>query len=150
MIPQKILILEEDRHLQWIWKTFLESKGFSPFVSDKAEKALEIASKREISIFITEYWINQSTTLETIRELKTLFPQIYVLLNTYRVMDENEYQKIKEVGVDDLFEKPFSFEKMMGHLKKGFQKNQLVSRGNGDKRNGLRKPQILTGEEDKL
>jgi DNA-binding NtrC family response regulator len=149
MTPQKILILEEDRHLQWIWKTFLESKGFSPFISDKAEKALEIASKREISVFITEYWINHSNTLETIRQLKALLPQSYVLLNTYRVIDENEYQRIKEVGVDDLFEKPFSFEKMVDYLKKGFQKNHLVSKGNGSNRSGFRKTQILREEEGK-
>lgn len=149
MTSQKILILEEDRHLQWILKTFLESKGFSTIVSDKVEMVLEIVTKTKISIFITEYWINHSNTLETIKKLKILSPQVYVLLNTYRVIDENEYQKIMEVGVDDLFEKPFSFEKMMSHLKKGFQKNHLIAKGSGSKRNGLCKTKIFRGVEDR-
>jgi DNA-binding response OmpR family regulator len=118
LISPKILILEEDLNLQWILKTFLESKGFSIIVLDKAEQVLEIVSKVKISIFITEYWINQSSTLETIKRLKQTSPQIYVLLNTYRIIDEKDYQQIIEAGVDGLFEKPFSFEKMMIHLKK--------------------------------
>jgi DNA-binding NtrC family response regulator len=116
MIPPRIFILEEDLHLQWIMKTYLESKGFSIIVSDKVEKVLEIASKGKISIFITEYWINHSNTLETIRKLKKILPRIYVLLTTYRIIDEKEYHQIFEAGVDELFEKPFSLEKMINHL----------------------------------
>jgi DNA-binding response OmpR family regulator len=119
MIPRKILILEEDLHLQWIMKTYLESKGFSIIVSDKVEKIIEIVSKCKISIFITEYWINHASTLETIKKLKEISPRIYVLLNTYRVIDEKEHQQILEAGVDDLFEKPFSFERLMMRLKEG-------------------------------
>jgi DNA-binding response OmpR family regulator len=127
MTPRKILILEEDLHLQWIMKTYLESKGFSIIVSDKVERILEIVSKFKISIFITEYWINQSNTLETIKKIKEISPRIYVLLNTYRVIDEKEYQQILEAGVDDLFEKPFSFEKLMIRLKKRPQKKGTCS-----------------------
>jgi DNA-binding response OmpR family regulator len=118
MTSPKILILEEDLHLQWIMKTYLESKGFFIIVSDKVENIIEIASKVNISIFITEYWINHSNTLETIRKLKEISPRVYVLLTTYRIIDEKEHQQIIEAGVDDLFEKPFSFEKMMILLKK--------------------------------
>ena len=117
MNPKKILILEEDLHLQWVMKTYLESKGFSAIVADKVEKALDIISREKISIFITEYWINHSNTLGIIKKIKEKAPHIYVLLNTYRIIGESEHREILEAGVDDLFEKPFSFETMMLHLK---------------------------------
>jgi DNA-binding response OmpR family regulator len=122
MSSRKILILEEDLHLQWVMKTYLESKGFSIFIADKGEKALEMASRDKFSIFITEYWIDHSNTLGIIKKLKAMKPRIYVLLNTYRVINEKEHQAIMEAGVDDLFEKPFSLEKMMIHLREGPQK----------------------------
>jgi DNA-binding NtrC family response regulator len=134
MNPPKILILEEDLHLQWIMKTYLESKGFFIIVSDKVEDIIEIASKVNISIFITEYWINHSNTLETIRKLKEISPKVYVLLTTYRIIDEKEYQQILEAGVDGLFEKPFPFEKMITHLKEGPQKKGFVHQANSSKR----------------
>jgi len=134
MISKKILILEEDHHLRWILKTFLEFKGFSIIVSDTIEKALEIIPRVKISIFITEYWIKHSNTLEIIKKLKEISPQIYILLNTYRIIDEKEYQQIIDAGVDDLFEKPFSFDKMMIHLKKGLKKGHLYPQGAGSKR----------------
>ena len=126
MNSKKILILEEDLHLRWILKTFLENKGFSIIVSDTIEKVLEIISKVNISIFITEYWVDHSNTLEIIKKLKEISPQVYILLNTNRIIDEKEYQQIMDAGVDDLFEKPFSFDKMMIHLKEGSKKRLLT------------------------
>jgi DNA-binding NtrC family response regulator len=126
MNSKKILILEEDLHLRWILKTFLENKGFSIIVSDTIEKALEIISRVKISIFITEFWVDHSNTLEIIKKLKETSPQIYVLLNTNQIIDEKEYQQIIDAGVDDLFEKPFSFDEMMIHLKKGSKKRPII------------------------
>lgn len=126
MNSKKILILEEDLHLRWILKTFLENKGFSIIASDTIEKVLEIISKVKISIFITEYWVDHSNTLEIIKKIKEISPQVYILLNTNRIIDEKEYQQIIDAGVDDLFEKPFSFDKMMIHLKEGSKKRSLI------------------------
>jgi len=119
MSSRKILILEEDHHLQWVMKTYLESKGFTAVIADRGDKALEIASKDKFSIFITEYWIDHSNTLSIIKKLKAMMPRLYVLLNTYRVINEVEYQAILEAGVDHLIEKPFSFEKLIIYLKEG-------------------------------
>ncbi len=146
MNSKKILILEEDLHLQWILKTFLENKGFSVIVSDTIEKVLEIISKVKICIFITEYWVDHSNTLEIIKKLKEISPQVYILLNTNQVIDEKEYQLIIDAGVDDLFEKPFSFDKMMVHLKKRSEKRSLIPAKNRLKKDlSKSKPRIRAG-----
>ena len=130
MNSKKILILEEDLHLRWILKTFLENKGFSIIVSDTIEKSLEIISREKISIFITEYWVDHSNTIEIIKKIKEMSPQVYILLNTNRIIDEKEYQQIIDAGVDDFFEKPFSFDKMMIHLEERSKKRSLISAKN--------------------
>jgi DNA-binding NtrC family response regulator len=113
MIKEPILILEEDLQLQWILKTYLENRGFTIIAFDKMEKVMELISKEKISVFITtEYWVNQSKSLETIKLLKKTFPEVYIMLITFRMMNEKEYEDFIVAGVDDLLEKPFSLSKI--------------------------------------
>lgn len=113
MVRETILILEEDLQLQWILKTYLENKGFNIIAHDTIEKVRESISKEKISVFITtEYWVNHSHMLEIIKQLKTTLPKIYIMLITYRMMDEKEYEDFLVAGVDDLLEKPFSLSKI--------------------------------------
>ena len=113
MVQETILILEEDLQLQWILKTYLENKGFTIIAHDTIEKVREVISKEKVSVFITtEYWVNHSHMLEIIKQLKTTLPKIYIMLITYRMMDEKEYEDFLVAGVDDLLEKPFSLSKI--------------------------------------
>ncbi len=113
MVQETILILEEDLQLQWILKTYLENKGFNIIAHDTIEKVRESISKEKVSVFITtEYWVNHSHILEIIKQLKTTLPKIYIMLITYRMMDEKEYEDFLVAGVDDFLEKPFSLGKI--------------------------------------
>lgn len=113
MVQEKILILEEDLQLQWILKTYLENKGFNIIAHDTIEKVRDSISKEKVAVFITtEYWINHSHILEIIKQLKTTLPQVYIMLISYRMMDEKEYEDFLVAGVDDLLEKPFSLSKI--------------------------------------
>lgn len=124
MRSESILILEEDIQLQWILKTFLESKGHTSVALDRVEKIPEVMKDQHFSVFITtEYWTNPSGLLEAIRKIKNSFPDIYVLLTTYRTLDENEYETFFQAGVDDFLEKPFSLKKIPILLNKRLPKD---------------------------
>jgi DNA-binding NtrC family response regulator len=113
MVQENILILEEDLQLQWILKTYLENKGFNIIAHDTIEKVRESISKEKVSVFITtEYWVNHSHILDIIKQLKTTHPKVYIMLITYRMMNEKEYEDFMVAGVDDLLEKPFSLGKI--------------------------------------
>jgi DNA-binding NtrC family response regulator len=118
MFQETILIFEEDLQLRWILKTYLENKGFTIIAFDTIEQVLEAISKEKVSVFITEYWVNYSATLETIKKFRKMLPEVYIMLLTHRIMDEREYEDLFQAGVDDLFEKPFSLRKMLVLLNK--------------------------------
>ncbi|MEW6184533.1 MAG: response regulator [Thermodesulfobacteriota bacterium] len=119
MLPGTILILEEDLQLQWILKTFLEGKGFSIITLDALEEVQAVISKQRVPVIITtEQWLKNSHLLETIRQIKRSLPDIYILMTTYRMMEEKDYEEFFLSGVDDILEKPFALNNITVLLKK--------------------------------
>ena len=112
---ETILILDKEPHIQWTLKTFLESEKYVVTAANTLNGALRNFSEFKVSGLITEYWINDSCTLETIKELKRMFPEAYVMMLTNNDVKESEYEEIMNSGVDDYFLKPYSFKKILLH-----------------------------------
>jgi DNA-binding NtrC family response regulator len=130
MALQTILILDNERHVRWTLKTLLEGEGYSIITADTVEIALDHFASNGISGLIAEYYIDQFCTLEAIRDLKTKFPEVYVMMLTNHEVSGGEYKEIINAGVDDFFKKPFSIEKVSLHLKKGLKQREILIQKN--------------------
>jgi len=124
MQKETIILLDQEANTQWALKTWLESGEYEVIPADTIEKALRNFSELEVSGLITEYWIDDAPTIETIRRFKKLFPEAYVMMLTDVEMQEKEYEKIIDAGTDDCFLKPFSMKKILLHLLKGLKQRQ--------------------------
>jgi DNA-binding response OmpR family regulator len=124
MPNETILILDNESHSRWTLKTLLENEHYPVVAVDTIERALRNFSEFEVSAFITESWINRSSTAETIRELKTRFPACYVMVLTDKEMKENAYAELLGAGVDDCFLKPLSTRKILLHIEKGLSRRK--------------------------
>jgi len=126
MPKETILILDKDFHTQWTLRTILESERYIVLAVDTIERALTNFQEFEVSGLITEDQINHSNVTEIIRELKKDFPELYVMMLTAENLEEREYKKIMNAGIDDLFLKPISTEKILIHLKKGLRHRKVL------------------------
>ena len=126
MAKETILILDKDFHTQWTLKTILESERYIVLTVDTVERALTNFHEFEVSGFITEKRIDYTNIHEIIRELKKGFPELYVMMLTHENLDEMDYKKIMGAGIDDLFLKPVSSEKILIHLKKGLRHRKIL------------------------
>jgi len=126
MLNETILILDNESHSRWTLKSLLESEHYLVVAVDTIERALRNFSEFEVSGFITEYWIDRRSTAEAIRELKTRFPECYVMILTDKEMKENEYEELIAAGIDDCFSKPFSIKKILLHLEKGLRRRRDI------------------------
>jgi DNA-binding response OmpR family regulator len=126
MSKDTILILDKEFHTQWTLKTVLESEKYIVLAVDTIERALQNFHEFEVSGLVTEYRIDHSETLEMIRELRKGFPELYVMMLTYENLEEKEYRKIMSSGIDDLFLKPISVERILIHLKKGLRHRRIL------------------------
>ncbi len=126
MPKETILILDKDFHTQWTLRTILESERYIVLAVDTIERALTNFQEFEVSGLITEDQINHNNVSEIIRELKKDFPELYVMMLTAENLEEREYKKIMNAGIDDLFLKPISTEKILIHLKKGLRHRKAL------------------------
>jgi DNA-binding NtrC family response regulator len=124
MPKETIVILDPELNTQWPLKTFLENEDYNVIPVNTIEKARKKFSEYEVSGLITEYWINDLSTLEIVRGFKKAFPEAYVMLLTHGEIKEGEYEEIMDAGVDDFFMKPFPVRKILVHLRKGLKQRQ--------------------------
>lgn len=130
MSKERILILDEEANTQWTLKELLEDEDFSVIPVHSINQALEGYRERDFGALITEYRVNQSTTLEVIREVKKAFPEAYVMMLSHGEVREGEYEEFINAGVDDFFYKPIAFKKLLLHLEKGLshRRNLLLKK----------------------
>jgi two-component system alkaline phosphatase synthesis response regulator PhoP len=126
MAKETILILDKESHTQWTLRTILESEKYIVLPVDNIERALQNFKEFEVSGLITEYRIDHTPAPEIIRELKKNFPELYVMMLTHENLGEKEYGEIIGSGIDDLFLKPISSQKILIHLKKGLRQRKIL------------------------
>jgi len=126
MPKETVLILDTESHTRWVLKALLENENYLVIAVETMERALQNFSEFEVSGLITEHRINQASTLDMVRELKTRFPEAYVMMLTADEVTEKEYEDIISAGVDDYFVKPFPTWKILPHLRKGLKQRGLV------------------------
>jgi len=117
--------LDKDRYSQWVLKTLLENEKYIVVAVGSFERAWKDFSEFKVSGLIAEYWIDHSSTIETIRRLKEMFPELYVMMVTDKELNEDEYEEIIDAGVDDYFLKPISAEKIIVHVRKGLRQKNI-------------------------
>jgi DNA-binding response OmpR family regulator len=125
MSKETIVILDNERHIQWTLKKLLEAEQYTILPADSIGSVMPIFSEREVACLITEYWIDHFYTLELVRGLKKTFPETYVMMLTSKELNDEKYKEILNAGVDDLFEKPFAAAKILLHLKKGLRQRNI-------------------------
>jgi DNA-binding NtrC family response regulator len=125
MSKETILILDNERYIQWTLKNLLEGEEYTILPTDSIGTVMPTFSEHEVACLITEYWIDHFSTLELVRSLKKRFPETYVMMLTSEELSEEKYKEILNAGVDDLFKKPFSSGKIFLHLKKGLRQRNL-------------------------
>lgn len=125
MPKETIIVFDQEPHTRWILKTLLESERYIVIALHEIERLKNNFREFEISALITEYWVGRECMVDHIKELKKSFPDLYVMMLTQYEVEDKEYKRILTSGVDDLFTKPFSSEKILLHLKKGLRQRRL-------------------------
>lgn len=134
MKMDKVLVIEDEKGLQDILKTYLEKNGYSAFIAGDGRSGLELIEKYDISLVILDVMLPDMDGWRVLREFRET-SDVPVIMLTAR---GEEYDKLLgfELGADDYVVKPFSPRELMARIKallkrvdKGGAKNVLEWKG---------------------
>ena len=128
MVRDRILLTDEDPNLLTCLKTLLEERNFEVETAQDRDQALGHLSRKPFSVLITEYILEHCDTRDIIRRVKATSPETSIIVVTGAVIDDILHEELVDLGVSDLFIKPFPVEDMVIAVKKALRTRQLAVR----------------------
>lgn len=107
MIPEPILIVDDDADVRETLRDALESRGYTAEAAGSAEAALERMTHREFQVVITDLNMpGGASGLDLMATLRQRFPETLCVLITGFATLDTSIQALKQ-GAYDLIQKPF-------------------------------------------
>lgn len=118
----KILIVEDDLVVRNTLKELLESYAFEVLEAGHGDEGLEIFSKNEIDLVVTDLILPHKDGLEFIRELKIDHPQAKIIavsagIHNFTNTAQFLLPMAEELGAHKVLKKPYSNEELVSVLK---------------------------------
>jgi PleD family two-component response regulator len=125
----KILIVDPIKNLLYIYRMFLENERYGVETASNLKNALQKLSLDRYTVLISEYLPPFEETFHMLYEVKEHSPETYIIIVTNATVDEKTYEGLFDAGIDDLILKPYSPNKILVHVKKGFRnRNSIIEK----------------------
>ena len=122
----KILIVDPIKNLLYIYRMFLENERYGVETVSNLKNAFQKLSLDRYAVLISEYLPPFEETFHMLHEVKGHSPETYIIIVTNATVDEKTYERLFDAGIDDLILKPYSPNKILVHVKKGFRNRNLI------------------------
>ncbi|MDD5155958.1 MAG: response regulator transcription factor [Candidatus Omnitrophica bacterium] len=128
MSRQKILLVEDDKHIAKLVSYNLEKAGFDCAVADDGEEALETLSKEHADLIILDIMLPKMDGFEVCRLIKQndRLKNIPVLMLTAKGEEVDRIVGL-ELGADDYVVKPFSPRELILRIKAILKRGMIES-----------------------
>ncbi|MCK5541533.1 MAG: sigma-54-dependent Fis family transcriptional regulator [Desulfobacula sp.] len=118
-----ILIVDDNIITCEVIQRNLEMAGFHVFTSNSVNDAIEILSRQDIDLLITDYKMPKHSGLELIKYVRDHFQDISIIMLTGYGSINSAVLAIKE-GADEYITKPFTDKELLDGVKKSIQKQK--------------------------
>lgn len=130
-MSKKIVLVEDERNLNDLIRSYLEKEKYEVFAYDNAEDAIECIGE-SIHLWILDIMLPGKSGYELMAEVKSITPKVPIILISAR---DQDFDKIigLEKGADDYIAKPFSPKELLLRVKKIIERcyvtNELINIG---------------------
>jgi diguanylate cyclase (GGDEF)-like protein len=121
-----IFLLDPFKNLLNAYRMILEEEKYLVETSTNLQDAYELLKGKQYSVMIIEYIPPFEATNDMIRWVRRSAPETYIIMVTNASIDEKTYEKLFDMGLDDLVLKPYAPEKILVHIKKGLRQRDLI------------------------
>jgi len=118
MLKEKILVIEDDKHISKLVKYNLEKAGYDSTVVEDGEEALDVLGKQGADLIILDIMLPKMDGFEVCRAIKqnNKLKNIPVIMLTAKGEEVDRIVGL-ELGADDYVVKPFSPRELMLRVK---------------------------------
>jgi len=120
MVPQNILVSDDEPPIRELLKLVLQSEGYNVFIASDGVEALEIVKKTPIDVAILDIRMPRLNGIGVLKEIKTIDPSIEVIIITGFADFESLRKAMVEYGAFDYILKPLKGLISLPFLKKRF------------------------------
>jgi two-component system, OmpR family, response regulator len=111
----RVLVAEDDPLIGSLLEKGLRSHGFSTFLVDDGEQALNLALTDEFDLLVLDMGLPEREGFHVLQELRARGRMLPILVLTGR--SERDAAACLEAGADDYMRKPFRFEELLARVR---------------------------------
>lgn len=121
----KILVVDDEKKQRDILEYILRKEGFQTASAGTAEDALDIFSKEDINVVLTDLRLPKMDGMDLMKEILSLSPDTSVIIITGHGSIDSAVSAIKQ-GAFDYITKPLQRENVISVVKKAFERSSLL------------------------
>jgi DNA-binding response OmpR family regulator len=123
VVPQKILIAEDDEFMLRLIQGILEGEGYTVITARDGAEAKVIALREIPDLIVTDYLMPNVNGIQLIRELKSQLATSYIPIVMLTGIDEVDLEvEGLNVGADDFLVKPINARKLIARVNRFLKK----------------------------
>src|SRR4030067_2021030 len=126
MAENLILLIDPFKNLILSYRMILEEENYVVEASRNIKEAFNHLAKCNYFIIITESFTPHEEIHRLIHWVKKNVPETYLIILTRADINYTTYEKLLEMGIDDIILKPCSPEKVLAHIRKGLRQRNLI------------------------
>lgn len=130
-----ILLIDDDINLCKVIGYQLEKQGFRITTAHRGKEGLELFSKKDIDVVLTDIQMPDITGIEVLQKIRQQDKRVVIILITAYGSVDNALEACK-IGADDYLTKPFGQEQLLFVIEKALQFKKL-QKENDELRNEL-------------
>ena len=124
-----ILVVDDERKIRDLVRSYLELEGYSVLVADTGERALESASRSQPDLVVLDLGLPDLSGEEVARTLRTA-SNVPIIMLTAKAAEDDRIAGLR-LGADDYLAKPFSPRELVARVE------AVLRRANGSREHSL-------------
>lgn len=110
-----VVIIDDDRNILELTSLILSKNGFHPYIADCANDGIELVSCHSPELVLLDYMMPNVDGLSALQQIKTRFPDTYVVMLTGKGSEEVAVELMKN-GASEYILKPFNNRNLVERL----------------------------------
>lgn len=121
-----ILVVDDEEHIRKILTIILDKEGYTTQAAASAQEALDLMGRTSFDAAITDLRMPGMDGLKLLDRLKSLDPDLIVIIVTAFSTVETAIEAMKQ-GAHDYISKPFREEEILLVLEKAFERREILA-----------------------